>query len=152
MLPNAESVRTLHRVSLEKYPFMLKFLTQQWQVVAEEKNNPKMTYKVSVINVWDSFKAFLKVNGYPNDCCSKVLFGKLLKQAGVEKVKRGRRYNQKYYYYPLVPVKGSMAEAMMSTVTQDPYAFGGMREQNDSDSSVKKENIIATEAVALKNK
>ncbi|XP_018024243.1 uncharacterized protein LOC108680004 isoform X1 [Hyalella azteca] len=153
MSPNAENVRNLHRVSLGKYSFMLEFLTQQWQVVEEEKNNPETTYKVSIINVWDSFNAFLEVNGYPSDCCSKILFGKLLKQAGVEKVKRGPRYNQKFYYYPLVPVEGSMTEAMMSTVTQDPDACGEMREQNyDSDSTVKKENLIATEAVSSKNK
>ncbi|XP_047735908.1 uncharacterized protein LOC108680004 isoform X2 [Hyalella azteca] len=122
MSPNAENVRNLHRVSLGKYSFMLEFLTQQWQVVEEEKNNPETTYKVSIINVWDSFNAFLEVNGYPSDCCSKILFG-------------------------------SMTEAMMSTVTQDPDACGEMREQNyDSDSTVKKENLIATEAVSSKNK
>ncbi|KAF2355239.1 hypothetical protein FHG87_014011, partial [Trinorchestia longiramus] len=108
----------LHRLKLSNYAFMHDFLTQQWSVTVDEvKNSAKTLNNASIDVVWDSFQCFLESNGYPREFCSKILLGKLLREAGVEKVKRGPRRRQKFYYFPLRPVRGSQAEAIMATKT-----------------------------------
>ncbi|XP_018018606.1 uncharacterized protein LOC108675130 [Hyalella azteca] len=101
--------RQVHKLRLDKYVFMKEFLTREWLVTDSERNNVDTRDNASIDAVWDSFQHFLEVNGYSPDFCSKILLGKLLREAGVEKVKRGPRKQQKFYYYPLRPAAGSKA-------------------------------------------
>ncbi|KAL7633798.1 UNVERIFIED_CONTAM: hypothetical protein RMT77_015754 [Armadillidium vulgare] len=99
-------------LKLSKYPFMKTFLTKEWEVVEEEKGNADTIYNASIEVVWPSFQTYLERNGYSDNFCSKVLFGKLMNLCGIEKMRRGPRGKQKYFYYPIKPVKGSKTESL----------------------------------------
>ena len=113
--------RKIHKLRLGKYLFMREFLTKEWSVVDEERGNVDTIDNASIDAVWDSFQFLLELHGYSQDFCSKILLGKLLHEAGVEKVKRGPRKRQKFYYFPLKPVTGSKAESIVATNVQARY-------------------------------
>ena len=106
--------RKVHKIRTEKYRFMKEFLTDEWQIVDEQRGNIDTVDNASIEVVWDSFQHFLEIHGYAPDFCSKILLGKLLKEAGVEKIKRGPRKQQKFFYFPLKPVHGSYSEELMA--------------------------------------
>ena len=78
--------RKVHKLRLGKYLFMREFLSKEWSVVAEERGNVDTIDNASIDAVWDSFQLFLEMHGYSPAFCSKILLGKLLHEAGVEKV------------------------------------------------------------------
>ena len=119
--PRKMGPRKIHKLRLGKYLYMRQFLTKEWTVVHEERGNVDTLDNASIDAVWDSFQYFLEHHGYAQDFCSKILLGKLLHEAGVEKIKRGPRKGQKFYYFPLKPVTGSRAETIVTTNIQARY-------------------------------
>ena len=107
--------RKIHKINTAKYVFMKEFLNVEWQIIEKERGNIDTFYNASIDVVWESFQRFLKSRGYSTDFCGKILLGKLLRDAGVEKIKRGPRKQQKFFYFPLKPVNGSHAEAIMAS-------------------------------------
>ena len=107
--------RKVHKIRTEKYKFIKEFLSEEWEIPEEERGNIDTIDNASIDVVWESFQRFLEVHGYAADFCSKILLGKLLRDAGVEKIKRGPRKQQKFFYFPLKPVSGSHAEAIMAS-------------------------------------
>ena len=72
---------------------MSDFLKKEWFINEDERANFNTIDNASIDVVWESFQDFLEIQGYSPDFCSKILLGKLLHDAGVEKVKRGPRKN-----------------------------------------------------------
>ena len=107
--------RKHHEIKLSGCKFIENFLRFEWQVIEEERNNFDTEYNASYEVIWLSFQHFMSINGYVSKFCNKILLGKFLRHSGVNKIKRGPRGKQKFYYFPLKPVEGSFSEAIMAT-------------------------------------
>ena len=116
--------RRFHRMNLDKYQFMQHFLENEWTLCEEERGNYDTSANASLDVVYESFRNFIDMHGYSESYCNKILLGKLLHDAGIEKVKRGPRKRQKFYYMPIKPCKGSYAERIFDCTESARYVVG----------------------------
>ena len=110
--------RKAHVIKIEKFPFFNDFLNSEWEIVKNEIGDFDSKNVVVFDVLWKSFSNYLSRNGYWESYCSKVLFGRLLKFYGVEKIKRGRRSQQKFFYFPLKPLKDTFSEYLINSTPE----------------------------------
>ena len=127
--------RRIHKLSLQNYRFMDQFLAEQWYIVQDEQGNVDSTDKVSIDIIWKSFHHFMYSNAYPMTFCNKILLGKLLHRAGVEKIKRGPRKHQRFFYFPIRPVPGSKTELIYQKAIEEEPPTSSPEQQHSIHSS-----------------
>lgn len=99
-------------LNLDRFPFIFPFLNQEWEIVEGERGNKETIFNASSDLLWLSLQNYFERNGYSENFCNKIIFGKLLSQCGLSKIKRGPRRNQKIFYFPLRPRNGTEAERL----------------------------------------
>ena len=132
------------KLNNRNYEYFNKYLNEEWIIIESDFENVDTPHIIVQDILWESFSHFMERNGYPERFCSKILFGRLLTSFGIQKIKRGRRKQQKFFYYPLKARKNSHSEFLIScapNATRSVYKKL-KRAEKDNDFFIKLENGI----------